>query len=55
MNQILRVLDNESGATAVEYGIILATVVIAAFVAFNVLGGVSVDLFERAVDAFPPH
>lgn len=48
-----RVYRDESGATMVEYGVILAMLAVAAFIAFDFAGRVTLELFERAVDAVP--
>ena len=48
-----RLLRDESGATTVEYGLMIAFVVIVAFGAVQFFGGSGLDLFEDGVSVFP--
>ncbi len=47
MKQFLAYLNDDSGATAIEYGLIAALVSIAAIVALNQLGDDLQDTFEN--------
>lgn len=46
---IARFLADESGATAIEYGLIAALMAVASILAFTVLGGSLSDMFNYVV------
>ena len=48
-----RLLQEELGATMVEYGLMLLFVVVAAFLAVQRFGGSVLGLFEAAVSVVP--
>jgi len=45
-NLMIRLRNEEKGATAVEYGIMVALIAVAIIVAVNLLGGTLTGLFE---------
>lgn len=47
MEKVLRFLKDEEGATAVEYGLMVALIAVAIIGAVAALGGYLNDLFER--------
>lgn len=47
MNMFKRFLKDESGATAIEYGLIAALIAVAIIGAVTTLGGSLTDIFER--------
>ncbi|MGR4862709.1 Flp family type IVb pilin [Caulobacter sp. LARHSG274] len=49
---ITRFLNDESGATAVEYGLIIALIALVTVGAFGVLGGHARDAFQAAAGEF---
>ncbi|WP_426763711.1 Flp family type IVb pilin [Pseudarthrobacter sp. 1G09] len=55
-NLMIRLRSDEKGATAVEYGIMVALIAVAIIVAVNLLGGTLTGLFEdvKADIANPP-
>ncbi|QYU69436.1 Flp family type IVb pilin [Leptolyngbya sp. 15MV] len=48
---ISRLLSNEDGATAIEYGLIAALIAIARIIAFQTLGLNLADIFNTAANA----
>jgi pilus assembly protein Flp/PilA len=50
-NAMARLRDEEQGATAVEYGLIVSLIAIFLIAAFNYLGGALDTLFRNAADA----
>ena len=46
-----RVIDNESGATAIEYGLIAALIAVACIIAFTSIGLNLSDIFMTASNA----
>jgi pilus assembly protein Flp/PilA len=46
---VTRFLDDEGGATAIEYGLIVALVAVAALGALTAFGGVGSGVFNRAM------
>ena len=50
MNTIARFVNDESGATAIEYGLIAALIAVGIIAAATTLGGSLSDLFERIAD-----
>jgi len=49
-NILRRLRKNESGATAIEYGLIAALIAVAAIGAMTTLGGNLTDIFTTAAD-----
>jgi len=49
-----RFASDQSGATAIEYGLIAAIVSVALVTALTSLGGKVVGLFTKVSDSFPP-
>jgi len=49
----MRRLPSDSGATLVEYALILAFIFAVAFLAVQAFGGKVGDLFDAAVDLWP--
>lgn len=47
MTLIKKFLDDESGATAIEYGLIVGLIAVAIIVALTALGGHITGLFEK--------
>jgi pilus assembly protein Flp/PilA len=47
MNTVCRFIDDESGATAIEYGLIAALIAVGIIVAATTLGSSLSDLFGR--------
>ena len=47
MNTIARFVDDESGATAIEYGLIAALIAVGIIAAATTLGGSLSDIFLR--------
>lgn len=47
LNTITSILDDESGATAIEYGLIAALVSVAGIVAFGLVGTALNDVFTN--------
>jgi pilus assembly protein Flp/PilA len=47
MTTVARFMDDESGATAIEYGLIAALIAVGIIAAATVLGGSLADLFNR--------
>jgi pilus assembly protein Flp/PilA len=45
MTQVIRFLENQDGATAIEYGLLAALIAVGAIFSFTVLGNGLVDLF----------
>lgn len=52
MNQFLRFLKDESGATAIEYGLIIALVVLGAVSILSTIGGQTITPLNKANNAF---
>ncbi|MDG1479960.1 MAG: Flp family type IVb pilin [Myxococcota bacterium] len=50
MNMIDRLIHDESGATAIEYGLIAGLVAVAIIAALTALGGSLTDLFTSVSD-----
>ena len=50
-NLIARFLRDESGATAIEYGLIAGLVVVVLLTALTAFGGTSTGIFNTAMDA----
>lgn len=50
INTIRKFIDDESGATAIEYGLIAALVSVAAIAALSALGSALDDIFTVAKD-----
>lgn len=50
MEQVMRFLKDEEGASMVEYGLLVALIALAVVVAATALGGGIADLFGRATD-----
>lgn len=48
-------LQNERGATAVEYGLMVSLIVIAAMGAISTTGGGIAGVFDRTTTAFDEH
>jgi Flp pilus assembly pilin Flp len=46
-------LQDQSGATTIEYGLILSLVVIVAFLAVQLFGASVKGLFQSAIDIWP--
>jgi pilus assembly protein Flp/PilA len=46
MNDLIRLIDDESGATAIEYGLIAALVSVAIIAALTLLGDNLANLFD---------
>ena len=44
-------IENRSGATAIEYGLIAALVSVAGIAAFDLLGGSLIDIFDLVTSA----
>jgi pilus assembly protein Flp/PilA len=49
---VARFLSDESGATAVEYGLVIGLIALVTVGVFAVLGGQARDAFQAAADAF---
>jgi pilus assembly protein Flp/PilA len=49
---VTRFLNNESGATAIEYGLIATMIAVVIATAVGVLGGHVKDAFQGGVDIF---
>lgn len=47
MNTVARFMNDESGATAIEYGLIAALIAVGIIAAATVLGNSLADLFNR--------
>lgn len=47
-NLAVRLRRNEKGATAVEYGIMVALIAVAIIIAVTLLGGTLTDMFTKA-------
>lgn len=47
MNTVARFMNDESGATAIEYGLIAALIAVGIIAAATMLGGSLSSLFER--------
>lgn len=47
MNTVARFMNDESGATAIEYGLIAALIAVGIIAAATTLGGSLSDLFNR--------
>jgi pilus assembly protein Flp/PilA len=54
MNTVARFMDDESGATAIEYGLIAALIAVGIIAAATVLGGSLSNLFNRISDELAP-
>jgi len=50
---ILRALRRDDGATMVEYGLMLALIMLVAFAAVAAFGGSVASLFKNAADLIP--
>jgi pilus assembly protein Flp/PilA len=50
MNIVARFMNDESGATAIEYGLIAALIAVGIIAAATTLGGSLSDLFNRIGD-----
>jgi pilus assembly protein Flp/PilA len=50
MNTVARFMNDESGATAIEYGLIAALIAVGIIAAATTLGGSLSDLFNRIGD-----
>lgn len=48
---LARLIDDECGATAIEYGLIAALIAMAAIIAFQTLGLNLVDIFNTIANA----
>jgi len=51
VSRIVRIRDDESGATAIEYGLIAALISMACIIAFQTLGLNLVDIFTTIGNA----
>ncbi|AKM10395.1 Flp family type IVb pilin [Croceicoccus naphthovorans] len=51
LNTILKFLDDENGATAVEYGLICAMLVIAMMTALNGVAGETIKMWTKITDS----
>lgn len=49
----VRFLEDDSGAVAIEYGLILALMVIAVIAAVSATGSANSDSFQNTADAIP--
>jgi len=49
-NAIARFLRDQSGATAIEYGLIISLIVVVILTALTAFGGASTGLFNTAMD-----
>ena len=49
MNLVKCFITSDSGSTAIEYGLIAAGIVLAAYTALNVTGTLTASLFSKAV------
>ncbi len=54
MNTVGRFLNDESGATAIEYGLIAALIAVGIIAAATALGGSLSSLFESISDTLAP-
>jgi pilus assembly protein Flp/PilA len=54
MNSVASFMDDESGATAIEYGLIAALIAVGIIAAATVLGGSLSNLFNRISDELAP-
>ena len=54
MNFVTRFLKNESGATAIEYGLIAAGIAVAIIAAVNAVGGALTNKLNAAAAAINP-
>ncbi|KQQ90516.1 Flp family type IVb pilin [Arthrobacter sp. Leaf137] len=52
-NLMIRLRSDEKGATAVEYGIMVALIAVAIIIAVTALGGTLSDLFDTVTGKFP--
>lgn len=52
-NLLKRFIKEESGATMVEYAILVALVSVAAIAVITLIGPAIIDAFQTAVDALP--
>jgi pilus assembly protein Flp/PilA len=52
--RFLNLLRDESGATAIEYGLIAALISLACIIAFQSLGLNLVDVFNKVLDGLTP-
>ncbi len=50
---VIRFLNDESGATAIEYGLIITGIAVVIVTAVGLLGGTVEGLFQEAVAIFP--
>ena len=51
MDKLMNFLKDEEGATAVEYGLMVALIAVVIIVAVTLLGGRLVNIFEETADA----
>ena len=49
-NIVARFVKDESGATAIEYGLIAALIAVAAAATMSLAGGALIDMFQKVVD-----
>ena len=50
LNTLAKIFKDESGATAIEYGLIAALVSVAAIIALQAMGGSLRDMFQTVAD-----
>jgi pilus assembly protein Flp/PilA len=50
-NAIARFLRDETGATAIEYGLIISLIVVVILTALTAFGGTSTGIFNTAMDS----
>ena len=51
LNTLTKIFKDESGATAIEYGLIAALVSVAAIIALQAMGQSLTDMFQTVADA----
>ncbi len=51
LNTLTKIFKDESGATAIEYGLIAALVSVAAIIALQAMGASLTDMFQTVADA----
>jgi len=50
MDKLMKFLKEEEGATAVEYGLMVALIAVVIIVAVTLLGGTLANIFERVAE-----
>ena len=53
LRPLARLMDEEDGITAIEYGLVAALISVFVMVAIGAVGDAVIGLFERTANAFP--